>query len=171
MTGELSNKNAEKLNKKMDEAFKKINKILEKNPALKGDLDTQKLAESSTINNLGSLSDKTKDRMDNFSEFNAKISENINKLGPQAKPPKEYKYIQALASSIDNKRSQIISGEFGEEASLKYHKKTEQKLNKTIRNFEIKQGAKEVGNSLKEKIANIVPSPIKKLVKSKGRGE
>ncbi|RTK92986.1 MAG: hypothetical protein EKK61_02015 [Rickettsiales bacterium] len=105
---------------------------------------------------------------------------------------KDYKYIEAIASSIDIKHDQLalkncLANEKFEtperkthiENLLKLNEKREQILNKEIKKFEIKsepvkhakQAAKEVGKSLKQKLANIVPSPIKEAAnKIRGRG-
>ncbi|RTK92987.1 MAG: hypothetical protein EKK61_02020 [Rickettsiales bacterium] len=204
MAGELSEKDIEKLNKKIEESLKKIVKMGNKNQELL-ELKQEHFGKGlNTIKGAKELSDKiqifnnlNKAALTRLSELRVNerhTSDPENKKLIQ-KQIKQYEYIQAVASSIKNKEQQLrwknvlkpetkrtpyetkqfknAGNERTTKAEIEKTKKNEQKLNKTIRNFEIKDDpvkyAKEAGKSLRQKLANIVPSR-KKAAGNKDHG-
>ncbi|RTK92988.1 MAG: hypothetical protein EKK61_02025 [Rickettsiales bacterium] len=180
-------KDAKKLDKEITKAVKEINKMIKseskkdekdhivgyvknklelsdkKNPNIKSFNDSPlfKKSEKNQPINIENVKQRYADLQKFNAEINGKLKQRKDALKPIYKSQVDnQKIINNLTSSIKQQHHAMVS---------KDEVKTE-KNNKITKSE--KEQAQSIGKSLRQKLANIVPSPVKKLVtKARGRGE
>lgn len=203
MAGELSTKDKAKLEKKINESLEKIAKIGNKNQGLMKLKQKHFGMGLKTIKETEDLPGKIelinafkKEASANLTKLHVQARESSHPNPTIKNQIKQYEYIKAVADSIENKRDQLkfkntLKPETARTKSEKktfkaYHggiinkaikdtKKNEQKQNKTIKNFEIKDDpvkyakaqSKEIGQRLNKSMAGKVASNLVNTISKK----